>query len=111
MRTNPLTLITALACSLGQANCATSEAAEKKSEPHAEGSGSAHGDASGHASAHASASHSAQAAHTDHPWLYTGDKGPSKWGELDPKWALCGIGKDQSPIDLPSLGEDRKSVV
>ncbi len=107
MRTHPLSLITALACSLGLANCSTSEAAEKKSDPHAEGSASgAHGDASGHASAHASAEHSAHAAHNDHPWLYTGDKGPPKWGELDPKWEACSIGKDQSPIDLPSVGED-----
>ncbi|KAG5242627.1 alpha carbonic anhydrase [Salix suchowensis] len=27
-------------------------------------------------------------------------RGPSKWGQLDPKWKACGDGKSQSPIDL-----------
>ncbi|KAJ4826218.1 hypothetical protein Tsubulata_005780 [Turnera subulata] len=27
-------------------------------------------------------------------------RGPSRWGQLDPKWKACGDGKLQSPIDL-----------
>ena len=33
-------------------------------------------------------------------WSYEGDGGPAKWGELSPEYALCGTGKEQSPIDL-----------
>lgn len=29
-----------------------------------------------------------------------GDKGPDKWGSLDPKFKACSDGKAQSPIDL-----------
>ncbi|KAL8113472.1 alpha carbonic anhydrase 1, chloroplastic-like [Apium graveolens] len=31
---------------------------------------------------------------------YLGDKGPDKWGSLDPKLKVCTDGKAQSPIDL-----------
>ncbi|KAK1375755.1 Carbonic anhydrase [Heracleum sosnowskyi] len=31
---------------------------------------------------------------------YVGDKGPDKWGSLDPKFKLCSDGKAQSPIDI-----------
>lgn len=31
---------------------------------------------------------------------YEGDIGPEFWGELDPEWALCSTGDEQSPIDL-----------
>ncbi len=31
---------------------------------------------------------------------YEGAEGPSNWGRLDPEWALCADGKEQSPIDL-----------
>ena len=30
---------------------------------------------------------------------------PARWGTLDPKFAMCGIGKNQSPIDLDNLIE------
>ncbi|MFO0613358.1 MAG: carbonic anhydrase family protein [Polyangiaceae bacterium] len=40
--------------------------------------------------------------HKDHPWTYSGDKGPAHWGELDPKWDACRAGKAQSPVDLPN---------
>jgi carbonic anhydrase len=33
-------------------------------------------------------------------WGYTGDKGPKAWGTLDPAYKACGIGKEQSPIDI-----------
>ena len=34
-------------------------------------------------------------------FAYAGDEGPSRWGSLDPAWALCASGTRQSPIELP----------
>ena len=28
------------------------------------------------------------------------EKGPSRWGEIQPEWSMCGHGTMQSPIDL-----------
>lgn len=36
------------------------------------------------------------------PWGYVGEEGPEFWGELSPAYALCGTGKEQSPIDFIS---------
>jgi carbonic anhydrase len=33
-------------------------------------------------------------------WSYSGETGPEHWGTEDPSFALCGIGKHQSPIDI-----------
>jgi len=33
-------------------------------------------------------------------WGYTGSIGPSNWGSLDPAYAVCGSGEEQSPINL-----------
>lgn len=33
-------------------------------------------------------------------WGYSGEIGPSHWGELDEAWAACGEGTQQSPIDF-----------
>mgnify|MGYP000394346814 CR=1 FL=1 len=33
-------------------------------------------------------------------WSYSGNEGPSNWGELDKKYAMCAEGKNQSPIDI-----------
>lgn len=33
-------------------------------------------------------------------WEYEGKHGPAKWGALEPGFALCGLGKAQSPIDI-----------
>ena len=33
-------------------------------------------------------------------WSYAGHDGPADWGELDPAFAACKIGKVQSPIDI-----------
>jgi carbonic anhydrase len=33
-------------------------------------------------------------------WAYSGEEGPSHWGELSPEFAACGTGEHQSPIDL-----------
>jgi carbonic anhydrase len=36
------------------------------------------------------------------PWNYEGAKGPDHWGDLDPTYAPCKDGKEQSPIDIRS---------
>jgi len=33
-------------------------------------------------------------------WSYTGAEGESHWGDLDPAYAACKNGKEQSPIDI-----------
>jgi carbonic anhydrase len=33
-------------------------------------------------------------------WEYEGEHGPSHWAELSDDFSICGIGKNQSPIDL-----------
>jgi carbonic anhydrase len=40
-------------------------------------------------------------------WSYSGDDGPSRWGELDPTFAACKTGSAQSPIDLPPQPQRR----
>lgn len=35
-------------------------------------------------------------------WSYEGDTGPEDWAELDPEYATCSAGQEQSPIDLPA---------
>jgi carbonic anhydrase len=34
------------------------------------------------------------------PWSYEGPRGPQHWGDLDPAYAACSTGKEQSPIDI-----------
>jgi carbonic anhydrase len=41
----------------------------------------------------------AQAAADGH-WTYAGETGPEHWAELSPDFAACGIGVNQSPIDI-----------
>jgi len=41
-----------------------------------------------------------------HHWGYSGEGAPENWGQLDPEFATCATGKNQSPIDL---GESAKS--
>jgi carbonic anhydrase len=33
-------------------------------------------------------------------WGYIGNVGPTKWGQLDPSFVLCDIGRSQSPINI-----------
>lgn len=35
-------------------------------------------------------------------WAYEGTEGPDHWDEIDPAYETCGLGEEQSPIDLPS---------
>ena len=36
----------------------------------------------------------------DTPWSYHGENGPQRWGALDPCFAVCATGRNQSPIDV-----------
>lgn len=36
------------------------------------------------------------------PWTYEGATGAEHWGDLDPEYAACKTGKEQSPIDIGS---------
>jgi len=36
----------------------------------------------------------------DPVWHYEGAEGPDKWGTLSPRFAACGEGQSQSPIDI-----------
>jgi carbonic anhydrase len=33
-------------------------------------------------------------------WSYKGTEGPEHWGSLSPEYKVCGIGHEQSPIDI-----------
>lgn len=46
------------------------------------------------------ASPSAGAARVAKSWGYGPHDGPARWAELDPAFAACGVGREQSPIDL-----------
>ena len=35
-------------------------------------------------------------------WTYDGETGAARWGELDPSFAVCAEGAQQSPVDLAS---------
>jgi carbonic anhydrase len=34
------------------------------------------------------------------PWSYEGAAGPDHWGDLDPAYAACRAGREQSPVDI-----------
>jgi carbonic anhydrase len=36
-------------------------------------------------------------------WTYEGEEGPEHWAKLSPAYALCGEGKNQSPINIEKL--------
>lgn len=42
----------------------------------------------------------AAAQHTTAHWEYEGANGPAHWGALDGTYKTCGVGKEQSPIDI-----------
>jgi carbonic anhydrase len=45
------------------------------------------------------------------PWSYEGEKGPEHWGDLDPEYATCKIGKEQSPIDIRNSRKAQLSAI
>lgn len=48
----------------------------------------------------------------DVQWGYEGEGAPENWGELDPDYEMCGIGMEQSPVDLVSADlEDLPDLV
>lgn len=60
----------------------------------------AHGMAAQHARhENAKQGHQAEGGHAIH-WSYKGPGAPSYWGSLAPEYAVCGSGKNQSPVDL-----------
>jgi len=38
-------------------------------------------------------------------WSYEGEAGPENWSKLDSKFAMCALGRNQSPIDLNAFIE------
>jgi carbonic anhydrase len=36
-------------------------------------------------------------------WTYEGATGSEHWSELDPNYAVCNVGKEQSPIDIQNV--------
>lgn len=38
-------------------------------------------------------------------WGYAGEAGPENWSKIDPKFAMCALGRNQSPIDLRGFVE------
>jgi len=42
----------------------------------------------------------AYAEEAHHEWDYGAQHGPKHWGDIRPEFATCGIGKEQSPIDI-----------
>lgn len=38
-------------------------------------------------------------------WGYSGETGPEHWSTLDPEFVMCGLGRNQSPVDLGGLVE------
>lgn len=41
------------------------------------------------------------------PWSYEGSAGPEHWGALDPAYAACNAGKEQSPVDIASTAKEK----
>ncbi|WP_425152577.1 carbonic anhydrase [Candidatus Palauibacter sp.] len=46
------------------------------------------------------AEHAEDTAEAEVHWGYEGDTGPDRWGRLDPSFAVCDTGVEQSPVDL-----------
>ena len=44
-------------------------------------------------------------------WSYEGARGPEHWSELDPEWAACNGGKEQSPIDIGNTKKEKLPVI
>lgn len=38
-------------------------------------------------------------------WGYSGEAGPASWSSLDAKFVMCGLGRNQSPVDLADFVE------
>lgn len=40
-------------------------------------------------------------------WEYEGEAGPTKWGNVDPAFKTCGVGKRQSPINIETRDAEK----
>jgi carbonic anhydrase len=66
---------------------------------------------SGHAADHKKPeAHGGHAAHAAH-WGYEGMQGSQHWGSMEPGFALCKSGKQQSPIDITMDGAGKPSPI
>ncbi len=43
------------------------------------------------------------AAEKGHHWGYSSENGPSHWSKMNGKFKTCGAGRQQSPIDIPTM--------
>lgn len=50
-------------------------------------------------------------AHHSAHWIYSGETGASHWGSMEPGFALCKNGKEQSPIDINTAGTGKPSAI
>jgi carbonic anhydrase len=44
-------------------------------------------------------------------WSYEGTLGPEHWGDLDPEYVTCKVGKEQSPIDIRTAAKAKLPAV
>jgi carbonic anhydrase len=44
-------------------------------------------------------------------WQYEGAIGPAHWGDLDPAYATCKVGKEQSPVDIRNAKQARLPAI
>src|SRR5450756_2744807 len=51
------------------------------------------------------------AAEGAHHWSYEGDTGPAKWGDLDAANKVCGIGSQQSPLDIGATIKSKRPAL
>jgi carbonic anhydrase len=47
----------------------------------------------------------------DHAWSYEGENGPAHWGDLEPAFSACKVGKEQSPIDIRNATEAKLPAI
>lgn len=45
------------------------------------------------------------------PWTYEGSTGAAHWGDLDPEYAPCKTGREQSPIDIRNTEKSNLSPI
>jgi len=45
------------------------------------------------------------------PWSYDGPRGADHWGDLDPEYAVCKTGREQSPIDIRGATKARLATL
>lgn len=51
------------------------------------------------------------AVHSAPHWSYSGEGAPAKWGNLEPGFSLCKLGKQQSPVDIQIDGTGKPAPI